>query len=1093
MGEKIVVGPINKGLKTDREPFNIDNDSFPTLINAYQWRGRIKRKRGTSPINRLKRHFVSTSVSYNPEAFATPPTASQTITLAAVTGAGNLLTGFFDATTIEPLQATGNIVPGSVTITVGINVYTDPAMDGTLSPSGSINYATGGFAIAAEAGNAASAVFNYYPNLPVMGLRDFVNTNSPFPETLAFDTRYAYRILTTEPYNIYDVSFYKNPPNSGTFLPGYTLKTNITPTTWNGQDYQQFWTVNYEGALWATNGINIPFSPSNVGMQYKDIVAVTVLAPVAPSTATVNLEITAHGLVEGDFLFVNEVVTTTGINFQTGYVITVTDANNVIVDFPFAVIATNGTGGIAQYLTNRADPTKDSLRWYDGDPTNGIDSNPTLDGRKGWVNFAPPLSQDNFSIGGLVADKYYLVGARMIVPFKDRLLFIGPVVQTSSAGSQRYLQDVVIYSQNGSPYYTASFEYQPTATDTDPTNPTIDFHPILVPEDQTATASAYFCDSTGFGGFVKIGIDQPINSTSTNEDVLIFGLDSAQVRFVYTGDDIIPFNFFTINSEYGSESTFSTINMDRGVLAKGSRGYIMSNQNETRRFDLEIPDQVFETSLQNNGTQRVCAQRDFINEWVYFTYPSNKVSYKFPNQTLQYNYRDNSWGVFNECYTTYGSFRKRTGFTWATVGTIYPTWSSWNEPWNAGSASLLQPIVIAGNQQGFVLARDDGTNEANSLEISSISFPSTITGATQATQAVLTVNNQFAVGQTITITGVVGMTQLNGNTYTIVAVTPTTVTINVDSTAFGAYISNGVATPPTVIYSPNHTLNNSDFIQISGVLGTVGDQVNGRIFSVSNPTTNGFNILDPITDGTYLGGGLIKRLYRPYIQSKQFPVSWGISRKTRLGVQQYLLTTTVNAEITLLIFLSQDIDSAYNRDPIYPDLNSINDSLVYSTVLYTSPESTNLGLTQANSNLQMPTARAQQQIWHRMNTSLIGDTVQVGFTLNDIQMRSLTESGSAMTITGISQATQAVLTADNSLSAGQLIKITGVAGMTELNENVYLVVSANDTTITIAVDSSGFDPWTSGGTAVQVGAINQFAEIEIHGFILDVSQSQVLA
>ncbi len=56
-------------------------------------------------------------------------------------------------------------------------------------------------------------------------------------------------------------------------------------------------------------------------------------------------------------------------------------------------------------------------------------------------------------------------------------------------------------------------------------------------------------------------------------------------------------------------------------------------------------------------------------------------------------------------------------------------------------------------------------------------------------------------------------------------------------------------------------------------------------------------------------------------------------------------------------------------------------------MLFTCPESTNLGLTTANINLQMPTAIQQQQIWHRMNTSLIGDTVQIGFTLSDEQMR----------------------------------------------------------------------------------------------------------
>ncbi len=68
-----------------------------------------------------------------------------------------------------------------------------------------------------------------------------------------------------------------------------------------------------------------------------------------------------------------------------------------------------------------------------------------------------------------------------------------------------------------------------------------------------------------------------------------------------------------------------------------------------------------------------------------------------------------------------------------------------------------------------------------------------ITGITQANPAVLTSNNTFSVGQTILITGVVGMTELNGNTYTITAVSPTTITINVDSSGFNAYVSSGLA------------------------------------------------------------------------------------------------------------------------------------------------------------------------------------------------------------------------------------------------------------------------------------------------------------
>ena len=223
-------------------------------------------------------------------------------------------------------------------------------------------------------------------------------------------------------------------------------------------------------------------------------------------------------------------------------------------------------------------------------------------------------------------------------------------------------------------------------------------------------------------------------------------------------------------------------------------------------------------------------------------------------------------------------------------------------------------------------------------------------------------------------------------------------------------------------------------------------------------------------------------MYVPYIQSKQFPVSWDTARKTRIGPQQYLLSTTPNGEIQLLIFLSQNSGSPYNDGPIVPAPQSVNNSLIYSTVLSTSPQypinnvysvsignigdgistniSTNLltllninnqivpstvlitigslatfqddgvggfivtgtGVSAGSAidyitgavflvfsvapastasnvsmqyfaiNLQNPTAINQSQIWHRINTSLIGDTVQIGFTMSESQMRDSTLS-----------------------------------------------------------------------------------------------------
>lgn len=881
MGEKLIVAEPSSGLKNNRIPPFIDNDSFPMLINAYQWRGRVKRKRGTTYLGQLQRN---------------------------ITASGSLVAGV--------ITLTSPVVPGSINIVGGSDgtTYTDPIKNGNLTATGgtgsggTINYATGLLTVTGGGTETISGTYSYFPMLPVMGIEDFANILNGFPGTIAFDTKYSYQISTNSPYPITDVSFYDNPasmvftaPQLGT----YTQKAASTPLTWNGNNYQQFWTTNYQGALWATNGIDTPFTGSKIGLQFQRITDIEAIINTPQPTARITIP--GNTLVVGDWIFVNEVVGVTGINLQTGFVTNINvlgNPNNVNVVFPAATLGgAYVSGGIAQYLTSTAIAGVDCIRYYSG--------NPSVLGQ-GWVNFMPPLSQNAYVIAEQPAAVYYLAGARMIVPFKDRLLFIGPVIQ-ASFGVPIYLQDTVIYSQNGTPYYTASFTGSPVSS------ATVFYASLLVPDNQTSSAAAWFEDQTGFGGFQSAALDEPIITVSPNEDVLIMGFNPHfQTRFVYTGNDIAPFNFYIINSELGSSSTFSAITTDKAVISKGPRGYTMASQVDVSRFDLDIPDIVFEVALINNGNERFTAQRDFINEWIYFTYPSNSINYVFPNTTLFYNYRDNSWGQFYESYTTYGPFRPSSGDTWDTITT---NWEDWDDPWESGSNTLLQPLVLGGNQQGFILIREDRqTSEATSLLIVSIS----------------------------------------GNTLTV----------------------------------PNHCLNNGDYILISGALGSDAANLNGKVFSVFNTMTNTFQINPSMTMTNYLGNGYITRYYVPFIQTKQFPTSWGMGRKTRIGAQQYLLTKTNNAQLTLNMYLSQDSGSTWNTGPLVPALDPLNSSLIYSTILFTCPESTNLGLTPANTNLQNLTlignneiVNSQSQIWHRMNTSLIGDTVQVGITLNDVQMR----------------------------------------------------------------------------------------------------------
>ena len=565
----------------------------------------------------------------------------------------------------------------------------------------------------------------------------------------------------------------------------------------------------------------------------------------------------------------------------------------------FPATVTASASGKVQFLTASV-PGQDGIKWYDGDPTSstGLPTTTAL----GWVNFAPPLTALTVAINNLTAAKYYLVGALAIVAFKDRLLFLSPWIQTST-GNPIQLQDTVLWSWNGTPYYSS-----------------------LTPAGETSDVRAYYQDQAGLGGNLPLGTSQPIITVTNNEDVLIigFGGTGRKTRFVYTGNDLQPFLFYNINSELPSDSTFSAITLDKGALDIGAYGIAMTDQQSSQRIDLDIPDSVFQIQGLNNGAQRVNAARDFYREWVYFSYPVNSSQWKFPTQTFLFNYRDNTWGILYENFTAHGTYKPQVKKSWLTIG--YSSWDTWREPWNSGANSPDFPSIVAGNPQGFVLTKGQGTGESISATIKAIA-------------------------------------NSGGNTQ---------------------------------ITSTNHCIDVGDYLYISGCIGTTAiNTLIGRVISTADANTLVIDL--PFPAGTYLGGGYITRLSQPLLQTKQFPVYWDQGRQTRLSTQKYLMDYTANAQVTVNVYLSQDPDDIWNT----PQPLSATSALVYSQLMYTCPESTNIGLTPANSDLQMPTAQGQYQIWHRFNTSLIGDSVQIGITLSDAQMRNLTYATSEITLHGM--------------------------------------------------------------------------------------------
>jgi len=113
---------------------------------------------------------------------------------------------------------------------------------------------------------------------------------------------------------------------------------------------------------------------------------------------------------------------------------------------------------------------------------------------------------------------------------------------------------------------------------------------------------------------------------------------------------------------------------------------------------------------------------------------------------------------------------------------------------------VLYGITQLNGKQGMVISIPSATEVELDIDSSSynafISSPriASITGASKAFPCVLTANNSFYPGQSVLITDVGGMTELNDNIYSVYAATSTTISLNVDSSAFTTYSSGGTAT-----------------------------------------------------------------------------------------------------------------------------------------------------------------------------------------------------------------------------------------------------------------------------------------------------------
>jgi hypothetical protein len=451
-------------------------------------------------------------------------------------------------------------------------------------------------------------------------------------------------------------------------------------------------------------------------------------------------------------------------------------------------------------------------------------------GSGNWIDFIPILAQPPESI-----TKTYLVQARILIPYYGRLVALNVwEAPDDGFGNPNYASAVNIfnraeYSQIGNPL------------DTVVPSPVVD--------------RAWRRDIFGRGGFVDAPTNEAIVGATFFKNTLIVRFERSTWQLRYQGEYGIPFIWERISGDFGSESTFSDVLFDQGVLSVGDKAITSATSIATNRIDLQIPDAVFGFRNEDEGRERIQGIRDFQKELVYWCYCDPNMQGIYPQQTLVYNYRNNTYAIFRNSITTLGTFQTITGVTWDSLDV---DWDDDEITWDTADDQSLFPKIISGNQQGFVHYYGYQTIDDPSLSISNINMTITPNRLT-------IVNHNLQDLETIYLSGIVFDSvpdvDLNGRLYNVNVLTKDVISIS---------YYDGTLVPPQYVDTP---------IQ---------------------------------TNRTYLGNGKVTLFPVMEIQTKDFNPYVEQGSQLKISYVDFLTDASENALVTINLYASTAVNEKAN-------------------------------------------------------------------------------------------------------------------------------------------------------------------------------------
>jgi hypothetical protein len=527
-----------------------------------------------------------------------------------------------------------------------------------------------------------------------------------------------------------------------------------------------------------------------------------------------------------------------------------------------------------------------------------------------WTDFAPLLTDINTHTS--------LFQCLMLIPYYGRLLALNTWEGVTSVGAST------------STNFFARCRYSQLG---DPTDQTLGWR----------------VDIFGRGGIADAPVNEQIIGATFVKNTLVVDFEKSTWQLRYQGENGTPFIWERVSADFGGESTFSGVLFDNHRLSVGDKAITGANSISVNRIDGDIPNQVFLFQNINNGVERITGIRDYKRELVFWNYPDSQtqaaigVPIKFPNKVLVYNYRNNTWAIFRDSITAFGTFQSGTSITWDSLETF---WDDDTVLWDDPDTQSLFPIIVCGDQQGF---------------ISCYGYPS------PSQQSTVQANDQ----ETLTIQAI------------NLSVTPIVVTS----------VNNGLIAGEIVYLSNMNFVNSTTFLPILPIDANINNQIyqvqpiDANTFQLykwdfqAHRYLNNFAFTPAPATSLYVGGGRITLFPKMNLLSKDINIYQGKSLQTKLSRLDFLMQSVPLGSVTVKLFLNS---SASGSTPGEVG----NNNLVWNSHMSID----------ASPPFYTP---GSDYAWFRYYVTLSAQYFSINITYDDNQMNTLSTHSNAATLYGI--------------------------------------------------------------------------------------------